>query len=51
MTKSNFKNSYDVITIKSLRNVTKITTQFFLYLSPLQSKFLATPVAWSIIIL
>jgi len=38
-TKLNFKNSYDVITITSPKNVT-----IFSNLGPFQSKFPATPV-------
>jgi len=46
MTKSNFKKSYDVITIMSPKNITKITSQFFSNLS--LSKFLATPALYRV---
>jgi len=49
MTKSKFKNKLwrqfsDVIAITSPKNVTKLTSQDFLFLGPSQSRFLVTPV-------
>jgi len=38
------QKSDDVITVTSLQNVTKITSQFFIQFGLPQSKFLATPV-------